>query len=235
MTHENPPQPFGASIGSGSPSAALDGDGVLWGVPSSYLWIAGLAAPLVIGLIVLLGAQTALITPISGMLLNGMRLIGLTLGLGLGSLMISASSGKLDLFRKAMVVMATAAMATMLFDGLAWRMADWQAFGGSQAEWHRAQYPIEGLSHSSKSNSSSIRIDPYHVGETAKIPITNAEYRQLRGASDGQCVTVMERRNEGGAVEIMVNGAERFGPTGRLEVKPCGETSSASPWAIDRK
>lgn len=155
-------------------------------------------------------AETALITPINRTFLNNMRAIGLIVGLLLSLVVVGANSG--TGFRKALTLIVLPVMIAFVFDGIAWRIADWRAFGLSSQPFAEARYPVLRAHFGRKGARDTLEIDPFGTGEAADIPIPAAQYEEVyRDASD-YCVTVLQRRSPSGAIEIRTNGAFTWQP-----------------------
>jgi hypothetical protein len=121
-------------------------------------------------------------------------------------------------------------MIGFLFDGLAWRMADWWEFGMSRAAFAPATYPIQSLHHGRKGSRDTIEIDPFDTGEATHIPLPPEQYRILYGQVNAYCVTVQQRRSASGAIEIRTDGEYTLMAPDPLQLAPCA-TPANNPWS----
>jgi hypothetical protein len=166
-----------------------------------------LCSPLLILLIDGLFSGTELISPIGSPYLWWMRGLGLADGIVLLFFMRNSPMfEQRGMVRKVLLILVGPLLMAAAFDALAWRSADWIAFGMSSAPYESAQYPIKQLNMARKGRRATIAIDPLGTGEDAHIPIPRDQYRQLIAADGDQCVTVQRRRAANGAVQIRTNG-----------------------------
>lgn len=196
---------------------------------------------LVSGLIVLAWLEasfsgTALITPLGESLLWTMRGLGAVLGLGIALSLFAKIARDNSIPKALLAVLVSPLMFGVLFNVIAWRAADWAAFGFSQQAFEEARYPIESISPGRKGRRDVIEIDPFNTGEDASIPVSDAQYRELVSTPASYCVTVMQRRSPTGAIEILTDGQYTLKEPAPVEVGPCdgsspGSTSSANPWS----
>jgi len=184
--------------------------------------IAILASPLLILLVDSMFAGTELISPLGTAYLWWMRSLGLADGIALMWFLrtspgFQARSGP----RKFLVILFGPLFMVAAFDSLAWRTADWIAFGVSKAPYEQVQYPIKQLNMGRKGRRATIAIDPLGAGEDAHIPIPRDQYRSLILADGDQCVTVEQRRAANGAVEIRTNGSVTLNEPDYAAVTSC--------------
>jgi hypothetical protein len=180
-------------------------------------------------------AATALITPINMAFLWFMRGLGAILGLALAIFTIGTEKTR-NSWRKALFFLVLPLLVGVLFDSIAWRMADWAAFGLSRQTFQPARYPVKWVSNGRKGRRDTIEIDPFDTGENTNIPIPHAQYYEWLGETDGQCVTVMQRTNTAGAIEILTDGqytlhepeTATIGPCTGVESRP---VSPSNPWS----
>ncbi|MDE2619757.1 MAG: hypothetical protein KGL54_06295 [Sphingomonadales bacterium] len=197
------------------------------------LWLVG--AVLLAGLLDAMVSGVALITPISPFYLALLRLLGGLYGLAMAGYLMKSRAAPDRPVNRLMLWLVLPLGGGLAADASAWRWAERWAFAGTTAPWYEAGYPVAGLRHSGKSNSSSLLIDPYHLGEPADIPIPNAQYRALRAAGpEGRCVTLPSRRNATGAIAVMVNAPWRFSAVREAALAPCpGSTVNTGPQAAN--
>jgi hypothetical protein len=165
-------------------------------------------------------ASTSLITPLDGTFLLVMRGLGVLVGLALG-VVIFITDATMNAFRRALVALSLPFFIGFLFDGIAWRLADWLEFGLSAARFEPAQYPVLRSHHGRKGAQDTLEIDPFHTGEAADIPIPAAQYDALRATASDYCVTVLQRKSASGAIEIRTDGRYTFQPPIPATLAPC--------------
>lgn len=184
---------------------------------------------------------TSLITPINQTLLWSMRGFGLIVGIVVTLLTVLAMSD-VSLIRRGLTLLFCPLLIAFGFGEIAYRVSDWTEFGFSSQPFEPAQYPIESTSHGRKGARSTIRIDPFDTGDSTDIPIRYEQYRELMGASSETCVTVMQRKNASGAIEIQTNGRYVLSEPAEAQVSRCGFSSSSTkaaagnsdnPWSKD--
>jgi len=181
-----------------------------------------LCSPLVVLLVDSMFSGTELISPIGSGYLWWMRGLGLADGIALLFFMRnSAMFEKLSVIRKLLLVLIGPFLMAAAFDALAWRSANWIAFGASSASYESAQYPIMRVNMARKGRRATIAIDPLGTGEAAHIPIPRDQYRQLIRADGDQCVTVQQRRAANGAVQIRTDGEFTLKEPDYAVVTPC--------------
>ncbi|WP_152569449.1 MULTISPECIES: hypothetical protein [Sphingomonas] len=169
--------------------------------------LALLTLPLAILFVDSLVSGTELITPIDHQGLVVMRWLGAADGLLLWLVVRKEDAIRnRTLGRRIIICVGLPLMMVLAFDALAWRLANWGAFGGSDAAFETASYPIKSLNHGRKGRRDSITIDPFGVGESSHIPIPSWQYSQLLGTASGQCVEVQQRRAASGAIQIKTDG-----------------------------
>jgi hypothetical protein len=175
---------------------------------NSQRWVMGLLlSPMLILLAESLFSGTELITPLSRPFLWWMRGLGLVDGIVLSVFLAKSPTYRSGSFRGLIGLLAMPIFMAAAFDALAWRAADWIAFGASTAPYEHVQYPIKDVSAGRKGRRSTIGIDPFGTGERSHIPIPREQYYELRDSDAGQCVTVEQRTAPNGAVEIRTNGS----------------------------
>lgn len=201
------------------------------------LWLGG--AVLLAGMLDAGLSGVTLTTPIDPFYLNLLRLLGGLYGLAAARRLMASPAAPDRPFNRLMLWLVLPLAAGMVGNAMAWRWAERWAFAGAAQPWHAATYPVSGLRHSGKSNTSSLLIDPYGRGEPVDVAIPNAQYDALRATgSDGLCVTLPERRSPGGAIAVMSGAPLRLAPASEAAVSPCagraagtGEpTRGANPW-----
>lgn len=165
-------------------------------------------------------ANTSLITPIDHTFLLSMRGLGALVGLALG-VVIFITDATMNTFRKVLVALSLPFFIGFVFDGVAWRIADWWEFGLSTARFESAQYPVLRSHHGRKGAQDTLEIDPFHTGEAADIPIPAAQYDSLRTTASDYCVTVLQRKSASGAIEIRTDGAFTFMPPEPAVLSAC--------------
>ncbi len=187
---------------------------------------------------------TALITPINSTVEWIMRGIGLAVGIVTIALIWQRIHENSPGWRAWLTVAMTPLLFAVMFDGIAWRVADWTAFGFSQQPFVKTYYPIKYVSHGRKGRRDSIEINPFHTG-TTDIPIPDEQYDQLWRNHDGMCVGVWQRENAAGAIQIQTDGEYTMGEPEWADVTDCGAPSESSssrsarpasgsnPWAKD--
>ena len=152
-------------------------------------------------------SSTALITPINHQMLWAMRGLGAIAGVLLWAAMVTHERyERNNILREILIALVAPVMVGFIFDSIAWRVADWYHFAGSKAAWEEVQYPIKSLHHGRKGARNTIEIDPFNTGESADIPVSSDQYYDLRSAPSTACVTVLQRRNAAGAIEIVTDG-----------------------------
>ena len=196
-------------------------------------------AVLLAGLLDAMVSGVALITPISPFYLALLRLLGGLYGLAMAGYLMKSRAAPDRPLNRLMLWLVLPLGGGLAAAASAWRWAERWAFAGAAQPWHAATYPVSGLRHSGKSNTSSLLIDPYGRGEPVDVAIPNAQYDALRATgSDGLCVTLPERRSPGGAIAVMSGAPLRLAPASEAAVSPCagraagtGEpTRGANPW-----
>lgn len=176
-------------------------------------------------------SSTALITPINQGFLYAMRGLGAMAGLACG-VIVALRDSKIGWFRKIVTVLFLPLMIGFLFDGLAWRMADWWEFGLSSAPFGPAIYAIKSVDHGRKGSRDSIEIDPFATGETTHIPVPPEQYRALFGQASDYCVIVQQRKSASGAIEIRTDGEFTLQRPAPIEMKPCAAMAK-NPWRLE--
>jgi hypothetical protein len=179
---------------------------------------------------------TALITQLDETVLWTMRGLGAAIGLGVGLLLFAKIAQENSTAKAVLTVLVMPLMFGFLFDGIAWRAADWASFGFSQQAFEPARYPIDSISPGRKGRRDVIEIDPFDTGEHANIPMSDAQYRELITTPASYCVTVMQRREPSGAIEILTDGEYTLHEPAPVEVGPCDGSSatsesSSNPWS----
>ena len=164
---------------------------------------------------------TSLITPINQTLLWGMRGAGLIIGfvVSLVAVLIMTDAA---LWRRGLTLLFCPFLIAFGFGEMAYRIADWAAFGFSNQQFESAQYPIKSISHGRKGARSTIQIDPFDTGDTTNIPVTADQYHVLVKSSADSCVTVMQRKSKSGAIEIATNGRYMWSTPEQVPVARCG-------------
>lgn len=176
-------------------------------------------------------SSTALITPINPFFLNAMRGLGALVGLACG-IVVAFRDSDLGKFRKIVTVLFLPFMIGFLFDGLAWRMADWWEFGLSPARFSPASYRIKSVDHGRKGSRDSIEIDPYATGEATHIPVPPEQYRALFGQASDYCVIVQQRKSASGAIEIRTDGEFTLQRPAPIELERCA-APAVNPWRLE--
>ncbi|MCJ2186807.1 hypothetical protein [Novosphingobium beihaiensis] len=176
---------------------------------------------LVFGVILLEAAfaETSLITPINPLFLWTMRGIGALVGLALGIFTLKTSNS--HIFKRVVSVLFLPFMVAFLFDGIAWRMADWWEFPSSAALWEPMSYPVLRAHQGRKAARNTLEIDPFGVGETTDIPVPRDQFRQVYSGSGNWCVTVLQRRSPRGAIEIRTDGRYTLKPPEPVDLHRC--------------
>ena len=199
-----------AEIGEAYVPLATPGSSLRDRLPSGSFgqWVMLLvAAPIGLAAGEALFSGTSLLTPINHQMLWGMRGLGAIAGVLLWIAMVSSERyERKGLLRDIMIALFMPLMIGFIFDSIAWRIADWYHFAGSKAAWEEVQYPIKSLHHGRKGARNTIEIDPFNTGESADIPVSSDQYYDLRSAPSSACVTVLQRRNAAGAIEIVTDG-----------------------------
>lgn len=171
-------------------------------------------------------SSTSLITPINGLYLNAMRVLGAVAGVVLWLwARTQPNFAENTTFRKIMVMLGMPLFGLVMFDGFAWRIADNYFFAFSSAPWEQASYPIKGSHHGRKGARDTVSIDPFQTHESADIPVPSEQYRELGFSTEGLCVAVMQRRSPSGAVEIRTDGRYNLSTPERAQIGPCTATS----------
>lgn len=165
-------------------------------------------------------AGTSLITPIDRTFLLSMRGLGALVGLSLG-VVIFITDATMNAFRKVLVALSLPFFIGFVFDGIAWRLADWWEFGLSTASFEPARYPVLRSHHGRKGAQDTLEIDPFHTGEAADIPIPAAQYDALGAIASDYCVTVLQRKSASGAIEIRTDGQYKFMPPEPAALATC--------------
>ncbi|MBV1690849.1 hypothetical protein KRR38_25010 [Novosphingobium sp. G106] len=176
-------------------------------------------------------SSTALITPINRFFLDAMRGLGALVGLACG-IIVAVSDREIGKFRKIVTVLFLPFMIGFLFDGLAWRMADWWEFGLSSAPFSPASYRIKSVDHGRKGSRDSIEIDPYATGEATHIPVPPEQYRALFGQASDYCVTVQQRTSASGAIEIRTDGEFTLQRPAPIALERCA-APAVNPWRLE--
>lgn len=201
------------------------------------LWLGG--AVLLAGLLDAVLSDVALITPIDPFYLDLLRLLGGLYGLAAAARLGTRSAAPDRPFNRLMMWLVLPLAGGMAGNAMAWRWAERWAFAGVAAPWYDATYPVSGLRHSGKSNTSSLLINPYGLGDPVDVAIPNGQYRALSATgSDGLCVTLRARRSPGGAIAVMSGAQLHFSAVSEAAVSPCGGGSerrsapdgAANPW-----
>ncbi|MFM5923898.1 MAG: hypothetical protein ACKOPG_06910 [Novosphingobium sp.] len=181
---------------------------------------------------------TALLTPINSTMLWVMRGLGAAAGLATGIVLWSRIVQQSSRIRATLAVLVSPLLFAVLFDGIAWRVADWAAFGFSRQAFTTAHYPIKYVSHGRKGRRDTIEIDPFGTGENADIPISDAQYDELWSNHDGLCAAVSQRRSPSGAIEILTDGEYTLHEPAPVEITPCigggrtsGRSTGSNPWS----
>jgi hypothetical protein len=222
------PAPTPAQPAPARSSYAVGNDGF-----SGWRWlvVASVFAIILLAWIEAAFSGTSLITPIDGNMLWAMRGLGAALGL-IFALVLFKRVAEQNSTAKAVLCVAVAPLLLgFLFNEIAWRAADWAAFGFSQQTYEPAHYPIASISPGRKGRRDVISIDPFETGETTDIPVSDAQYNDLVKASASSCVTVMQRRAPSGAIEILNEGEYTLREPAPVEVSPCILGSSAGSGA----
>jgi hypothetical protein len=183
------------------------------------IWL--LVSPLLIVLAEGMAAGTELITPLSRPFLWWMRGLGVIDGIVLAYFLAKSPTYQSRSVRGLLGLVAIPIFAAATFDALAWRAADWIAFGVSDAPYEHVQYPIKDISPGRKGRRATIGIDPFGTGENSHIPIPREQYQELLYASGDRCITVEQRRAANGAVEIRTNGSFTLGSPEPANVSSC--------------
>jgi hypothetical protein len=121
-------------------------------------------------------------------------------------------------------------MIGFLFDGLAWRIADWREFGLSSQPFTPAVHPVEYFSRARKGSDAVAEIDPFGTKRMTDIPITVAQYDQYWLSREPLCIEVLQRRSPGGAVEVKTDGAHSWGKPEEARIVRCPEGMRARSW-----
>lgn len=213
------------------------------GTYNGWRWV---VVALVVMLVVLAWLEamfsgTSLITPLNETVLWTMRGIGAVVGLGVGLLLFARVRDQSSTAKALVTVLFTPLMFAFLFNEIAWRVADWSEFGFSQQAFEPARYPIDHISPGRKGRRDVVAIDPFNVGEDTEIPVSDAQYDELRETSAASCITVMQRRSPSGAIEILNDGEYTLREPAPVEVSPCigsapgvapsASSGSANPWS----
>lgn len=166
-------------------------------------------------------SETALITPISSVLLNVMRVIGVLFGLGV-SVIIYTDPTQAGGWRMWVAILFMPLLVGFAFNEIAWRIADWSAFGFSTQAFESAHYRVEDVNEGHRGRRDSVGIDPFDTGENTDIPIPSEQYRELLiGSGRVGCVTVAQRKSASGAIEIATNGLFTMSEPKPVEITPC--------------
>lgn len=167
-------------------------------------------------------SSTSLITPIDGLFLNAMRVLGAVAGVVLWLwARTKPNFAENTAFRKILVMLGMPLFGLVMFDGFAWRIADNYLFAFSSAPWEQASYPIKSTHHGRKGARDTVSIDPFDTHESADIPIPSDQYRELAFGAEGLCIAVMQRRSPSGAVEIRTDGRYNLSTPERAQIAPC--------------
>jgi hypothetical protein len=190
---------------------------------SPWFWAA--CALIVLGFADRMMSDTVLITPIDPTLLWGFRAIGGLIGLAmLMELLVMPFATDKRLNRVILFFVVPFGVGAA-FDCFAWQLVNHVRFARSAAAFETAVYPVLGVHHSNKGNSNSVTIDPFSTGEVTHLSISYAQYKNLHG-KQGLCVTVAQRREPGGAVQVALKPPTDSGAT-EFSVRDC---VSANAW-----
>jgi len=166
-----------------------------------------LTLPLLILFVDSLFSGTELITPIDHGGLVVMRSLGAVDGLLLWFMIRTQPAIRNRALPRRMIVCIACPLIMMLaFDSLSWRLANWGAFGFSDAPFETATYPIKAVDYGRKGRRDTVEIDPFKVGESSHLPLPSWQYSQLREANGFSCVTVQQRRSASGAIQVRTDG-----------------------------
>lgn len=179
---------------------------------------------------------TSLITPINTTFLNGMRVIGLVIGVPLALLVIAKPHQPMGLLKKLMILLFLPLLTGFAGGEAAWRISDWTEFGFSSAEFEPAIYPIKYASHGRRGRRDSVEIDPFAVKEGTDIAVPSWQFDSIWPNHSDYCITVMQRRSASGAIQIRTDGVFTLSePTPAVLTRCNGERTSngngeGSPW-----
>lgn len=188
-------------------------------------WLWGACALLVLGFADRMASETVLITPIDPVLLNGFRLMGGLVGLAMAMETASLPLPRNKPLNRVILLLMIPFTVGMAFDCFAWQLVNRARFAGSTASFESAVYPVLGVHRSNKGGSTSLTIDPFKTGEATHLSISRAQYHDLRG-KQGLCVTVQQRRESGGAIQVALKPSAVSGVT-EFSVRDC---ASANAW-----
>jgi len=181
-----------------------------------------LASPLLILFIDSLFSGTELITPIDHGGLVVMRGLGAVDGLLLWIMIRTQPAIRNRALPRRMIVCVACPLIMMIaFDSLSWRLANWGAFGFSDAPFETATYPIKSIDYGRKGRRDTVEIDPFKVGESSHLPLPHWQYRQLREANGFACVTVQQRRSASGAIQVRTDGQYVLREPAPLAITAC--------------
>ena len=206
--------------------ADADGDGSFSGW--RWLVVTSVFAVILLAWLEAAFSGTSLITPLGESVLWTMRGLGAALGLIFALVLFKRVAEQNSTGKAVLCVVVAPLLLGFLFDGIAWRAADWAAFGFSQQAFEPASYPIGSISPGRKGRRDVISIDPFETGEDTDISVSDAQYNELVRTSASSCVTVMQRRAPSGAIEILNDGQYTLREPALVEVSPCVLGSSAA-------
>jgi hypothetical protein len=214
-----PPPSFEPPRSAPARPAHINSDGSFNG----WRWVVVMVICVVIVLawVEALFSGTALITPLDATVLWTMRGIGAVMGLVVGVMLFTKIRQENSTAKAALTVLVMPILFAFMFDGIAWRAADWATFGLSSQAYEEAQYPIESITPGRKGRRDTINIDPFSTGEPAGIPVSDAQYNELQETSVSSCVTVMQRKAPSGAIEILTDGDYTLREPAPVEITPC--------------
>jgi len=202
-------------------SFSLDG---LSAVKLATLFCLALLA--LIGLDALLSG-TSLITPISPVLINVMRGVGLALGVPLAVLVVCSPNVPMSMLRKALVLLFLPLLTAFAGGEAAYRIADWIEFPFSSAAFVPASYPITHASPGRRGRRDSVEIDPFNLRDGTQIAVPRDQFESVWVNASDYCITVMQRRSASGAIEIINDGVFNLSPPARAILTACPEAKRA--------
>lgn len=151
-------------------------------------------------------AGTTLITPINATFQNAMRIGGFLFGIPIGYFTVTSPKIKAGTFKKILILLFMPICTVLAAEGMAWRIANWAAFGFSTSAYSPAEYPIIRANHSRKGRRDSFEINPFKTTIGTDIAVPASQFDAHAADFDDYCVTVMQRRSESGAIEILNDG-----------------------------